>query len=411
VVTAPDADRPAHLSSFDRPLQIGWIDPGAAWCTVWIGEPHRADQWALLPFSHANESWIDLIEHQLGATEHLEAPLVVDVAPREVQEAIAALAVNYRTPEVRRAIRSGHNADVELPSGSGHVAGDKVVGFVSDLDTDMDVVEWSAVGIAEPPAREIESLDDNSHSLSFPRPPSLETPTAPATPSCSIPNRREVARPGGGMANPVQPISSNSPTRSPPTTPNAMKAALLSSVARNSGRSIEDTAQSGRRLPTAMTGTVSVAATHHLPATRQRPRRDRRSRNSGPPVDEPDEQEASDDRPDEHRHVGVTAELVSFRWRRANPMLTDHEQHADPGDRDRQREVAGDAVLLEYGSKTQGSPFHRDGSALRPHCATGVWWRRRGERPDLDAPLACCVGSPPIKSPWALALRTGAGRW
>jgi hypothetical protein len=39
-------------------------------------------------------------------------------------------------------------------------------------------------------------------------------------------------------------------------------------------------------------------------------------------VDEPDEQEASDDRPDEHRHVGVTAELVSFRWRRSNPMLT-----------------------------------------------------------------------------------------
>jgi hypothetical protein len=149
VVTAPDADRPAHLSSFDRPLQIGWIDPGAAWCAVWIGEPHRVDQWALLPFSHANESWIDLIEHQLGATEHLEAPLVVDVAPREVQEAIAALAVNCRTPEVRRAIRSGHNADVELPSGSGHVAGDKVVWFVSDLDTDMDVVEWSAVGIAE----------------------------------------------------------------------------------------------------------------------------------------------------------------------------------------------------------------------------------------------------------------------
>src|ERR671911_704330 len=130
------------------------MDPCAAWCTVWVGEPYRADQWTLLLFSHRNEFWFDLIEHQLGATEHLEAPFVIDVAPCEVQEAIAALAVNCRTPEVRRAIRSGHNADVELPSGSGHVAGDKVVWVVSDLDTDMDVVEWSAVRIAEPPAGE-----------------------------------------------------------------------------------------------------------------------------------------------------------------------------------------------------------------------------------------------------------------
>ena len=118
-------------------------------------------------FSHANESWIDVIEHQLGATEHLEAPFVVDVAPREVQEAIAAFAVNCRTPEVQRAIRSGHNADVEVPSGFGHVAGDEVVWFASDLDTDMDVFECSAVRIAEPPARRIESLDDNSHGPSL----------------------------------------------------------------------------------------------------------------------------------------------------------------------------------------------------------------------------------------------------
>ena len=65
---------------------------------MWIGQAHRADQRAAVPFSFAYESWIDSIEHQLGATEHLEVPEVVDVAPREIQETVAALPVNCRTP-------------------------------------------------------------------------------------------------------------------------------------------------------------------------------------------------------------------------------------------------------------------------------------------------------------------------
>src|SRR5918994_2521142 len=68
------------------------------------------------------------------------------------------------------AVGSGHNADVELPSSARRVAGDQLVWFSADLDTDMDVVEGVAVGIAELPPRKIEPLDEDSHALSLARP-------------------------------------------------------------------------------------------------------------------------------------------------------------------------------------------------------------------------------------------------
>jgi len=156
-------------TSVERPLQIRWIHPGAARSAACIGEPDRADQWALLLFSRGDEFGIDSIQHQLGPTEHLEGPVVVDVAPRQIKEPIATLAVNCRTPEVQRGVRSGHDADVEVPSGSSGITGDEVVWFLPDLDADVNTFEGIAVGIAERPARKIEPFDDNSHGLSLPR--------------------------------------------------------------------------------------------------------------------------------------------------------------------------------------------------------------------------------------------------
>jgi hypothetical protein len=114
-------------------------------------------------FGLADKLLINPIEHQLGAAEHIELPHAVHVAPCEVQEAIAALAVNWWTSEVQRPVRSGHNADVELPSSADRVAGDQLAWFSSDLDTDVHAVEATAVGPAERPTRKIEPLDDNPH--------------------------------------------------------------------------------------------------------------------------------------------------------------------------------------------------------------------------------------------------------
>jgi hypothetical protein len=97
-------------------------------------------------------------------------PDAIDVSPRQIQETVTALAVNCRTPEVQRPVRRGHDADVEVPSSPGSVAGNEVTRLPSNLDTDTDVVERVAVGITEPPARKIEPLDDNPHTLSLPRP-------------------------------------------------------------------------------------------------------------------------------------------------------------------------------------------------------------------------------------------------
>jgi hypothetical protein len=117
-------------------------------------------------FGLADECLVNSIEHQLGAADPLEVPYAVDVAPCEVQEAIAALAVDWRTAEVQRPVGCGDDADVELPASAGRVAGDQLAWFSSDLDTDMDVVEAIAVGTAERPTRKIEPLDDNSHAVS-----------------------------------------------------------------------------------------------------------------------------------------------------------------------------------------------------------------------------------------------------
>jgi hypothetical protein len=101
VVTGLGAGPRRMRTSVDRPLQVGWIDPCAPRSTVCIGESYRADQSALVLFSLANKFRINSIEHQLGAAKHLEVPVGVDVAPCEVQKAIAAFAVNWRALEVK----------------------------------------------------------------------------------------------------------------------------------------------------------------------------------------------------------------------------------------------------------------------------------------------------------------------
>ena len=78
------AGRGLCLSSAELPLQIGGIDAGAAWRAAGVSKANGAHQWALLLFGRCDKFPIDSIQHQLGATEHLEALVLVHVAPSQV---------------------------------------------------------------------------------------------------------------------------------------------------------------------------------------------------------------------------------------------------------------------------------------------------------------------------------------
>ena len=159
-------------TSAELPLQIGRIDAGASWRVVCVAESNDAHQWTLLLFGRSDKLPIDSIQHQLGATEHLEALVVIHVAPSQVEEAIASLAMNRRASEFHRSVTSCDDSDIEFPARGHRVAWDEMVWFLPDLNPDADVVERMAVRVTEPPSWKIEAVDHNSHTFSLPPPAS-----------------------------------------------------------------------------------------------------------------------------------------------------------------------------------------------------------------------------------------------
>jgi hypothetical protein len=111
----------------------------------------------------AHEVGIYAVEHEFGSPEHVEGTVVVDVSPSEVNEAITAFAMHGRSTEVDRAITLDDGADIEFPSGIGGITPHQVLGLSPDLDTDMDVEERCAVGIAERPSWQIRADHHDSH--------------------------------------------------------------------------------------------------------------------------------------------------------------------------------------------------------------------------------------------------------
>ena len=132
-----------------------------------VAEANDAYQWALQLFGRGDKLPIDSIQHQLGAAEHLEVLVFIHVAPSQVDEAIASLAVNRRASEVHRRVTSCDDSDIELPARARCVAWDEIVWFLPDLHADADVVELMAGRINERPSREIEAVDHNSHTVSL----------------------------------------------------------------------------------------------------------------------------------------------------------------------------------------------------------------------------------------------------
>ena len=113
-----------------------------------VTETNDAEQWALLLFGRGDKLPINAIQHQLRATKHFEATVFIHVAPRQVDEAIATLAMNRRTSEVHRPVISGDDSNIKFPLCCDRVAWDEVVWFLPDLNPDADVVERMAMRIA-----------------------------------------------------------------------------------------------------------------------------------------------------------------------------------------------------------------------------------------------------------------------
>ena len=120
----------------------------------------------LLGCSH--KLWIDSIEHQLGATEHLEALVFIQIAPRQVEEAIASLAMHCGPPEIHCRVTSCDDSDIEFPVGDHRITWDKIVWFLPNLNPDADIVERMAIRITERASWEVEAVDHNLHPVTLP---------------------------------------------------------------------------------------------------------------------------------------------------------------------------------------------------------------------------------------------------
>ncbi len=103
----------------------------------------------------------DAIEHQLRTSEHLE-PSVAQVAPREVDVAIAASALHGRSSKVAAPVLRD-DVDLELPERLRHVGAHELLGFSAHLDADVDVAHLGAVRTAEHAAGQVDAVNYDSH--------------------------------------------------------------------------------------------------------------------------------------------------------------------------------------------------------------------------------------------------------
>jgi hypothetical protein len=148
--------------SLDGPADRRWVDAGASGCATVVGESNMGRQ-ASVKRSVAHEIRVDAVEHEFRTAEHVEGTAIIDVPPRQIDEAFTAFALHGRSSEVERSITVDNDADIEFPAGIGCIAPHQVFGFRADLNTDVDVDEHGAVGLTKCPSWQIGADHDDSH--------------------------------------------------------------------------------------------------------------------------------------------------------------------------------------------------------------------------------------------------------
>src|ERR687891_290152 len=119
-----------------------------------------------------DDAWLNSVEHQLCPSEHLELIACTDIAPAEVDEPVAALALHGGAAEVEDSLLS-NDRDVDLPARLGLICSDQLSWVAPDLNPDVNVLHRGTVGTTEHATRRVDSGDHQSHTTNDAR----STPT------------------------------------------------------------------------------------------------------------------------------------------------------------------------------------------------------------------------------------------
>jgi len=86
------------------------------------------------------QPFVDDCEHQLGPAERRETASSDTLAPGQVEEAVAELALHPRPAKVQAAVASRHDVHIEIPTRFGRVAPHEADDLALVLHSDVDVV-------------------------------------------------------------------------------------------------------------------------------------------------------------------------------------------------------------------------------------------------------------------------------
>ena len=163
-----------HGSASRAPGERGRVHLRAPRSAALIAEVDVGEQGPAAVFGVAHDDRIDRTEHQLGPPEHRERPVGADVAPGEVEEALAGAALDRRTAEVEVTVRVDLQSDLDVPRRARRVTGHEPDRILALLHPDVDVVQDLAVRDERSPGQ-VATTDANPHD------PIVANPCTPIT--------------------------------------------------------------------------------------------------------------------------------------------------------------------------------------------------------------------------------------
>ena len=122
----------------------GEVQPAASGAAALVGKVnggHEASAWVV---GRLDGLVPDGVEHELCPTEHGERVVLAEVAPREIHEPLASLALDRRPSEIEMAV-AFHDLDVHEPTAGGGITGHEIDRLAADLNADMHVVARLAI--------------------------------------------------------------------------------------------------------------------------------------------------------------------------------------------------------------------------------------------------------------------------
>src|SRR5581483_6186302 len=149
-----------RLRAFSRPGHRRRADRGAAGAAFAVGQPEASDEPVARAGGGGDQRRFETGQMELGPPEHGVPAAGRVVAPGQIDEALATLAVDVGAAEVEAALVDGQDVDVELEGRLGGVARREVDRIVAALHTDVDVLV-----LAEDPPGQVRAFDADAQGL------------------------------------------------------------------------------------------------------------------------------------------------------------------------------------------------------------------------------------------------------